>query len=135
MTTWCRADPDDPGTVTTSLYSGTPGPILFMLELGRASNEPAYLTTVRRAADALIGSILTERHYGLYEGLAGTGFALGEVYLLTHEDKYRIAALDCVRRLHDAAKPLGRGVQWNDTTDIIAGGSGIGLFLLWADSS
>jgi lantibiotic modifying enzyme len=128
-----RADPDDPRTVTTSLYSGTPGPILFMLELGRASNASAYVTTARRAADALIGSIPTERQYGLYEGLAGTGFTLGEVYLLTHEDKYRIAALDCVRRLHDAAKPVGRGVQWNDTTDIIAGGSGIGLFLLWAD--
>jgi lantibiotic modifying enzyme len=37
-----------------------------------------------------------------------------------------------VRLLRERGKHVGKGVEWNATTDIIAGGAGIGLFLLYA---
>jgi len=52
-------------------------------------------------------------------------------------ERCRAGGLDLSRGLVviDTLHPVfeGRGIQWNDTTDVIAGGSGIGLFLLWAD--
>jgi len=126
------ADPSDPKSLDTSLYAGTPGPILFFLELYRATGDATYLESARRGADALLASIRGEREAGLYAGIAGTGFTLGETYLITRDAKYRDGALQTVRWLQDHAQTIGRGVQWNDTTDIIAGSSGIGLFLLWA---
>jgi len=128
-----RADPTDPKTLTTSLYAGTPGPILFLLETARSTGDATYLATAHRAADALVAAIPTQKEPGLYAGLAGTGFTLGEAYLVTRDDRYRTAALECVKRLQDTATTVGRGAQWNETTDIIAGGAGVGLFLLWVD--
>jgi len=126
------SDPNDPKTVNTTLYSGAPGPILFFLELYRTTGESHYLDSARGGADALVASIATAREAGLYEGVAGTGFTLGQVYLVTHDAKYRDAALQCVAWLKEHAQRSGAGAQWNDTTDIIAGSSGTGLFLVWA---
>jgi len=126
------SDPADPKSVDTSLYAGTPGPVLFFLELHRATGDAAYLAMARRGADALLASIPTEREAGLYVGIAGIGFTLGETYLVTRDAKYRDGVLQTVRWLQEHAQKIGRGVQWNDTTDIIAGSSGTGLFLLWA---
>lgn len=125
-------DPTDPKSVSTSLYAGTPGPILFFLELYRYTGKPGFLRQAKSGADALAASLAKDQPTGLYEGLAGDGFTLGEVYLVTHDQKYRAAALQCVEWLKQSAKKAGDGLQWNDTTDVIAGGSGTGLFLLWA---
>src|SRR5439155_25942471 len=38
----------------------------------------------------------------------------------------------CGQMLGERAKKAGKGIEWNETTDIIAGGVGIGLFLLYA---
>lgn len=124
--------PTDPKSVNTSLYAGTPGPILFFLELYRYTGKPEFLHQAKSGADALAASLAKDQPAGLYEGLAGDGFTLGEVYLVTHDQKYRAAALQCVEWLRQSAKKVGNGIEWNDTTDVIAGGSGTGLFLLWA---
>ncbi len=116
-----------------SLYAGTPGPVLFFLELYRYTGDQRYLKSARTRADALLGSIATEEGSGLYEGLAGIGFTLGEAYLITKDTKYRAGALRCVELLGERASSAFAGNQWNDMADVIAGGSGIGLFLLWAD--
>src|SRR5207253_3649417 len=126
------SDPNDAKSVSTTLYSGVPGPILFFLELYRTTGEARYLQSARAGADALIASIPGSREAGLYEGIAGTGFTLGEAYLVTRDVKYRDAALQCVRWLQDRGQHVGPGVQWNDTTDIIAGSIGTGLFPAWA---
>ncbi|MGB6484106.1 MAG: lanthionine synthetase LanC family protein [Candidatus Acidiferrales bacterium] len=125
-------DPTDPKSVNTSLYAGTPGPILFFLELYRYTGEAEFLQQAKSGADALAASLAAGQPTGLYEGLAGDGFTLGEAYLVTHDQKYRAAALQCVEWLKQSAKKAGNGIEWNDTTDVIAGGSGTGLFLLWA---
>jgi lantibiotic modifying enzyme len=126
------ADPSDPKSINTTLYAGTPGPILFFLEAYRYTANRTFLEEGRRGADALLASISKNDEAGLYEGLAGSGFTLGEVYLITRNPRYRAGALKCVRWLQEKAQKTPDGVKWNDVTDIIAGSSGTGLFLLWA---
>src|SRR5437868_4892477 len=70
------SDPNDPKTVSTTLYSGAPGPILFFLDMYRTTGEARYLQSARGGADALIASLPTAREAGLYEGVAGIGFTL-----------------------------------------------------------
>jgi lantibiotic modifying enzyme len=126
------ADPRDPKTVSIALYSGSPGVVLFLLELHHATGDAAYLVEARKGADELMTKISPEAGMGLYDGLAGVGFTLSETWRATRDEKYRRAALSTVRILSQKAGVVGRGVQWNITTDIISGGAGIGLYLLYA---
>ena len=127
------SDPRDPKTISTALYSGSPGVVLFLIELHRATGDAAYLQEARKGADELLTKIAPDGGMGLYEGVAGLGFTLGETWRATNDEKYRKAAMAAVRVLSQNAAPVGKGVQWSNTTDIIAGGAGIGLFLLYAD--
>ncbi len=127
------SDPKDPKTVNTSLYAGTPGPILFLLESYRYTGDERALADAKKGADALLASIKKDDSTGLYEGLAGSGYTLGEVYLFTHDKKYLDGAIECIDWLKAKAKPAGDGIEWEDGTDIIGGAAGTGLFLLWAD--
>ena len=127
------SDPRHPKSVDTSLYAGTPGPILFFLEAYRYTGDQAFLKMARAGADALLASITPQDGAGLYAGVSGSGFTLGEAYLVTKEKKYLDGALRTVEWLKQSAKKNGAGVEWNDVTDIIAGSAGSGLFLLWAE--
>jgi lantibiotic modifying enzyme len=129
------ADPGNPKSVTTALYNGSPGVVLFLLELYAGTGEIAYLDEARHGADDLIVRIHSEQQSGFYEGIAGIGFTLGETWRMTRDDKYLRAALTVVKTLQERAQPVGKGVQWTNTTDIISGGAGIGLFLLYADQT
>src|SRR5579875_1289628 len=126
------ADPGNPKSVNTTLYAGTPGPILFFLEAYRYTGNRAFLQQGLLGADALLASISKRDEAGLYTGLAGSGFTLGEAYLITHDPRFRVGALECIRWLKENAQKSPDGIKWNDITDIIAGSSGTGLFLLWA---
>jgi lantibiotic modifying enzyme len=130
--TW-PADPRDPKTVSTALYRGSPGVILFLLELNQATGDRAYLDDAKRAADELMTKINTETRMGLYDGLAGIGFALGETWRATKDERYHRAAVSVARLLAKNAGVVGIGVQWNNTNDIMSGSAGIGLFLLYMD--
>jgi lantibiotic modifying enzyme len=127
------ADPRDPKTVSTALYSGSPGVVLFLLELNQATGETAYVDDAKKGAAELMTKVPSESGMGLYEGVAGLGFTLAETWRATRDDTYRKAAMKVVKILADRAAPVGKGVQWNNTTDIISGSAGIGLFLLYAD--
>jgi lantibiotic modifying enzyme len=72
-----------------------------------------------------------QKDSGLYTGLAGIGFALGEVHRATGDAKYREAARTVVRTLMERAQATG-DTQWSTVTDIIGGSAGIGLYLLHA---
>jgi lantibiotic modifying enzyme len=128
--TW-PADPRDPKTVSTALNGGSPGVVLFLLELNQATGERAYLDDAKRGADELLTKINTETRMGLYDGIAGIGFALGETWRATNDERYRRGALSVAKLLAKNAGVVGIGVQWNNTSDIVSGGAGIGLFLLY----
>ena len=121
-----KAQPD------ATLYSGTPGVVLFFLELHNATGDAADLATARAGADWLITRIDAESSAGLYTGLAGIGFTLTEVWKVTKDQKYRDAANRVVDRIKTMAKPVGNGVEWSPVSDIISGTSGVGLYLLSA---
>lgn len=129
--TW-PADPKDPASANTSLYAGSPGIVLFFLEAYRATENETYLGDARAGADALLGAVPKEQGMGLYEGLAGVLFAVEETFRATGEKKYRGGFLDGLARVRGAAKPRGAGVEWGPVTDIISGGAGTGLFLVYA---
>jgi lantibiotic modifying enzyme len=146
-TTWL-ANPQDRTSARTDLYSGSAGVVLFYLELHRATGDPAPLAAARSGADALLASLdgnietatapgsdtgtEASTEPGLYTGLAGNGFVLGEVWKATRQACYRNGARRVVALLQTRAVATGAGVEWNDTTDIISGSAGIGLFLLHA---
>jgi len=126
------ADPQDPKSVNDTLYSGTPGVILFFLEAFRSTGDPSFLRDAGTGADNLLSVLENEKASGLYVGVAGIGYALIEIFKATGEPRYRSGALRCTQLLRERTVKAGKGVEWNETTDIIAGGAGIGLFLLYA---
>jgi lantibiotic modifying enzyme len=130
-TVW-PSDPRDSKSVSESLYSGTPGVILFFLEAHRSTGDQSFLNDARAGADHLLAVLPNEKESGLYEGVAGIGFALTETYKATGDSKYRQGAVRCAHLLGERPKKAGKGIEWSETTDIIAGGAGIGLFLLYA---
>src|SRR3954469_10256725 len=117
------------------LYTGYAGIVLFLLELARVTGDKDYKEDVGYGADALIAALpekldLDRAETGLYTGAAGMGFVLHRVYKETGDEKYRKAAVRCRDLIHAAARPAGKGVDWGKYTDIIAGASGTGLYLL-----
>ena len=129
-TTWL-ADPAGRASACHDLYAGAAGVVLFYLELHRATGDPAPHAAARAGADALLAALDAETDPGLYTGLAGLGFVLAEVWRATGDARYRDAARRVVTTLQARAIARGAGVEWNDTTDIISGSAGVGLFLLY----
>ncbi len=76
--------------------------------------------------------------YGLYNGLAGVGFALAETAVIAENTELRDQAERTFRRFVDAADPAepgaggGGGARWNEANDVLAGTAGVGLALLYA---
>jgi lantibiotic modifying enzyme len=126
------ADPADQKSVSSGLYSGVAGTVLFFLEAYRSTQDEAHLKEARAGAEYLLRSLEEEKQNGLYVGLAGIGFALQETSKLTRDDRHREGAKRVVELLKKRARHAGKGVEWNDVTDIIGGSAGIGLFLLYA---
>lgn len=133
--TW-PADSEDPESVVPNLYYGSPGVVLFFLELARATGDEAPLKLARRGADHLLATLPRELGpggAGFYTGVAGVGFALAETARATGDDRYRRGALAAVELIGEAARPTGAGVEWEGgVNDIISGTAGTGLFLLYA---
>jgi lantibiotic modifying enzyme len=126
------SSPDASAPLDSSLYSGVSGPVLFLLAMHEATGEELYLDEARAGAAALLAELDSLEDPGLYTGLAGVGFTLLEVHRATGEPRYRAAAESCVQRLRSMAREAGSGLEWSATTDVIAGTTGIGLFLLHA---
>ncbi|MEO5819043.1 MAG: lanthionine synthetase LanC family protein [Vicinamibacteraceae bacterium] len=129
--TWL-ANPADTASASADLYTGSAGVVLFFLELDRTTGDAGHLKAARSGADELLAAIDRETDPGLYTGLAGVGFVLSEVARHTGTAAYRDGARRVVETLRTRAVARGAGVEWNDTTDVISGSAGIGLFLLYA---
>lgn len=134
------ADPEDPQSANATLYAGTPGVVLFYVEAAAAaarlpdyrSKAGEFLDKARAGADELLARLDDDMGTGLYEGLAGIGFALEEAFKATREPRYRQGFVKCLDRIMAKAAVRDNGVEWSSTTDIISGTAGTGLFLLYA---
>jgi hypothetical protein len=125
------------GRPELTLYSGTPGVILFYLELHGATGEKQFLDEAVRGARELATVVplagSKTREAGLYEGIAGHMFTLHAVAKSSGRADLMTAAKRAVRVLADSAQPApGGGVHWSVVTDIVSGSAGIGLALLAA---
>jgi len=126
------AVPGDAKTVSPDLYHGVAGVVLFFLEAYQSTRDETILTDARAGADYLLKSIEAAAQSGLYDGLAGIGFVLHETFRATKHVSYDDGAKRCVQLLRQRTKTVGKGIEWNNSTDIISGSAGIGLFLLYA---
>lgn len=125
--------PDSSEAVNTSLYAGTPGIVLFYLELYERTKEASFLDKARSGADFLLASlpdsVSSPYTVGLYTGLAGIGYTLAEVEQATQDMSYKAGVQKVVDLLNESATRTESGVHWGHISDIVYGGSGIGLFL------
>lgn len=116
-----------------TLYSGTPGIVLFYLELFHATNDSVYLNEAKSGADYLINNLKDTApdayEMGLYTGLAGIGFTLTELFKITNDDVYAKAALKTITLLESASEQSENGIHWGQLSDIVYGSAGIGLYL------
>lgn len=137
-TSW-PAVPPDVKTVQRDLYTGYPGVVLFFIELHRATGDRGWLDLASAGADQLAASLPDtasgDDGAGLYSGLAGVAYTLAETDRARGESKYAPAVRKALGAIVASAQDVGAGVEWNDSTDIISGSSGIGLYLLWASKA
>ncbi len=140
--TW-PAVPGVTDSVGTSLYTHSPGVILFLAELVHATGDDEALADATAGADHLIALVKEGQinDPGLYTGLAGIAYTLERVHKVSGEDRFRRAALDCIDRLVSSARTDRGGLGWSSTpgapmgeasSDIVSGAAGAGLTLLWA---
>ncbi len=136
------ADPQDPTSVQTSLYSGTPGVLLFLLEYAAVTGDPEMRALARRGVQELVARVdsappdaSSGEGAGLYTGLAGVIFTLERAATLTGDGAAREAAQRTMDVLVRRANRQNGRASWNESTDIISGTAGIGLTMLWAHKS
>jgi lantibiotic modifying enzyme len=136
---WPVIPGESSGRIGLDLYSGIPGIVLFYLEAHHATNKAEYLEEAKNGANFLLARLPeqlsemdTQGKTGLFSGICGVGFTLQEVYKATKDKKYNEGFQRVLKLLLNAADTRGETTHWGYVTDIIAGNSGIGLFLLYA---
>jgi len=129
--TW-PAVPGNEKSINNTLYSGTPGVVLFFLEAYYSTGDKTFLDDARSGADYLLATLEEEKGTGLYVGVSGVGFVLEETFKATKDKKYREGVERCLEYLRNNALKKGKGVEWSQTTDLISGTAGTGLFLVYA---
>ncbi len=128
-------EPDKPKVISSGLYSGTSGVLVFLLDYYNATLDDAVLDLARRTADHLLATLPSDPSSvdaGLYTGVAGIGFVLQETHRVTGEEKYAEGVGRVVDLLQRSARPQESGKDWNGVSDIIGGSAGTGLFLIYA---
>ena len=131
-------DPLRPAAIGLDFYNGMPGVVAFFADLHGAGGDPRWLDLARRGAAYLraswtrAGAPLGD---GLYTGLAGHAVALRTLARHGGGAEWEDAARDATRRIVAHAKPVGDGVEWSMSNDIISGTAGIGLYLLQAGAA
>lgn len=129
--------PEDTQQPSAILYNGTPGVILFYVELYRATGNKAYLETAVAGGDWLIEQtkkLDDNSNAAFYTGAAGMGYTLDLLHGVSHQQRFRDASDQVFDWVVNSAKITDDvGIQqakWNDVTDIVGGSSGIGFYLL-----
>lgn len=135
--TWPRVPGQDEGG-DLSLYHGSPGVILFLLELNSVTGDASALADAKAGARELLAVLDSDTPIGpgLYTGLAGIACALDTAAGVTGDASFAAGAETCIERIVATAQSVGAGVAWfaddpaNASSDIVSGASGIGFALL-----
>jgi lantibiotic modifying enzyme len=118
--------------VEYGLYHGISGVILALVDAYRTTGDASVLEDAVRGAGTLAHHVESETEASLYLGLAGECITLLKVFEPTGYERYRERACMAARQLVRLARARGRGVEWNDYTDVMGGTAGVGLALIEA---
>ena len=129
------ADALRPSTHGLDLSDGVAGQVLFFSELHAFTRDTADLRAAREGAEMLLrelgrrDSLPMNGETTAYRGVPGLAVALRAAYRATgdsrYADAYRSVARDLARRARERAP-----ASWSDSTDVLFGDAGTGLFLL-----
>ena len=141
-------EPDHPEKATTyfatpTLYTGTSGIVLFLIELGKATGDASYLDQARKGSDHILatwhdvktfqGPLQFKNSYlDFNHGLAGVAFTLYQSSVAFNDQRYRDGALAITKLIVDAAEPAGAGVEWIGNPSPVVGDGSLALYLIWA---
>lgn len=129
-----RKSPDEPGELRTDTYHGSPGPVIFFLEMFRATGDVAFLDDAERGMAQLIATtteLAPTWSVGLYGGIAGHGMLALALAETTDDARYHDHARRSVTLIESASVPHPQGgVHLDGTTEIFYGGAGVILWLL-----
>ncbi len=145
---WRRTDEADSGADYT-LYRGSCGVILLLLELNASGQDAKALAEAEAAGEAVMAYLERKDWLSVSPstGWPGYAFTLSELARASGREDFRHAAARCLERLMAQAKPLGRGLGWiepmpfSDITgftgdreiyDQSVGAAGAALVLLYA---
>jgi len=105
---------EEPDRISHTLYNGSPGIIVFYLELHSATEQTHFLDIACSGADDLASYARTTspKSCSLSAGWPGFAFALAEVGRCSGEERFTVAAVDCRDRLHDSSQNMGSGIGW-----------------------
>ncbi len=112
---WYRrvgAKPD--GKAEHSVYHGTGGIILFLLERHAVTGDRALLDRATAAADEMLAAVMEKGPSSINPNSGWGGYMLSLVAIAnaTGEKRFRDGATYCVQQIIDRASPCGAGIGW-----------------------
>ena len=110
---WART-PDPESAVDHTLYHGTAGIVVFLLELAEATGDSSHAGRAVEAGGALVDVVdaKTWASVAFATGWSGYAFALGELAKRTDDPVFAGASQRCIDRLLTQATPIGQGIGW-----------------------
>jgi lantibiotic modifying enzyme len=113
---------------------GTAGPVLFFTEAFRTTRDDRWLAAARHGARwmrANLGPVgAQEEGCGLFTGVGGWAVILDELARAAGDEQARELARQALQTVVSRATVTGRGVHWDDITEILWGTAGVGCLLL-----
>lgn len=110
---WART-PEPESVIDHTLYHGTAGIIVFLLELSDAIAEPSFADRALEAGRALVDVVNSKTWASVAFATGWTGYALtlNELAQRTDDPAFAAASRHCIDRLLAQSMSLGRGIGW-----------------------
>jgi hypothetical protein len=118
---WAGTPTDD--ELDPTLYSGTAGIVLALIEGQRHFGDDRYGDAALRGARSITAAVDEWEHCALYFGLTGMAFALRAVEEVLGD----AAAGAAARRALDLVRSRFDGTRWSAQTELLGGNAGIAL--------
>jgi hypothetical protein len=110
---WART-PEADSPIDHTLYHGTAGIVLFLLELATATGDTAYEAQAVAAGRTLL-DVVTRKSWAsvaFATGWPGYAFVFDQLHHRTGDSAFAAATDYCVDRLMLQSAPLGSGIGW-----------------------